>query len=202
MDAITKQKWDRAAKSFDFMAGIGEGKRWGPTKLELFRHMEGKILFLALGTGLDIEFFPPNKEITAIDISSGMLAEAQPRIEGYSGTIEALEMDVHNLEFPDNHFDQIYTSCTFCSVPNPVQGLQSLCRVMKPGGELRMFEHTGSRYQPFKLLMDIMSPVSGRLGPEMNRDTESNVEQAGFEIVKVDNIYMDMVKTILARKPE
>ena len=201
MDMITKGKWDRAAKSFDYMAGIGAEKRWAQKKRELFSHMDGKILFLALGTGLDIEFFPPGKEITAIDISSAMLSFAQPRIEKYSGTIEALEMDVHDLTFPDNHFDQIYTSCTFCSVPRPIEGLKALHRVLKPGGELRMFEHTGSRYQPFKLMMDIMTPISGKLGPDMNRDTTSYVGKAGFYIKAIDYIYMDIVKTILAEKP-
>ena len=201
MDMITKGKWDRAAKSFDYMAGIGAEKRWAPKKRELFSHMDGNILFLALGTGLDIEFFPPNKEITAIDISSAMLSYARPRIENYSGTIEALEMDVHDLSFPDNHFDQIYTSCTFCSVPKPIDGLKALHRVHKPGGELRMFEHTGSRYQPFKLMMDIMTPISGKLGPDMNRDTTSYVGKAGFYIKAIDYIYMDIVKTILAEKP-
>lgn len=47
-----------------------------------------------------------------------------------------------------------------------------------------------------------MTPISGKLGPEMNRDTTHHVEQAGFNILAVDNIYMDMVKTIVAQKPE
>lgn len=202
MDMATKRKWDAAAKSFDYMAGIGAEKRWAPKKRALFSHMQGNVLFLALGTGLDIEFFPPGKEITAIDISSKMLAVAQPRIKNYSGTITALEMDVHDMEFPDNHFDQIYTSCTFCSVPRPVDGLKALLRVLKPGGELRMFEHTGSRFQPFKLMMDIMTPLSRKLGPDMNRNTTGHVRQAGFTIKEVDYVYLDMVKTILAEKPK
>ena len=202
MDQITKRKWDKAAKSFDYMAGIGAEKRWAPRKRALFSHMDGEILFLALGTGLDIEFFPEHKTITAIDISAKMLEVAKPRIAGYAGTINALEMDVHDLNFPDNHFDQIYTSCTFCSVPQPVDGLRNLYRVLKPGGKLRMFEHTGSHFQPFKFMMDIMTPISGKLGPEMNRNTTENVSLAGFKILAVENIYMDIVKTIIAEKPE
>ena len=201
MDMITKGKWDRAAKSFDYMAGIGAEKRWAPKKRELFSHMDGKILFLALGTGLDIEFFPPGKEITAIDISSAMLSFAQPRIEKYSGTIEALEMDVHDLTFPDNHFDQIYTSCTFCSVPRPIEGLKALHRVLKPGGELRMFEHTGSRFYPFKPMMNLMTALTRKLGPDMNRTTVANVKAAGFKVTEVNNVFLDVVKTIKAVKP-
>ena len=146
MDLKTQAKWDKAAPTFDLMAGRGAEKRWGPAKQALFANMQGKVLFLALGTGLDIENFPPGQDITAIDISPKMLAQAAPRIAAYDGSIEAQVMDVHDLAFADGAFDQVFTSCTFCSVPDPVNGLRSLRRVLKPGGELYMFEHTGSKY--------------------------------------------------------
>ncbi len=201
MDLITQRKWDRAARNFDFMTGKGPDWRWGPHKRELFAAMQGKILFLALGTGLDIEFFPPGQDIFAIDISPKMLALAAPRIAAYPGRIEAMVADVHELDFPDHHFDQIYTSCTFCSVPDPVAGLRSLRRVLKPEGMLAMFEHTGSRYFPFNLMLHAMTPLSRRVGPDMNRNTVANVKRAGFKIIEVKHIFLDVVKTIKA-KPE
>jgi ubiquinone/menaquinone biosynthesis C-methylase UbiE len=158
-------------------------------------------LFLALGTGLDIPTFPPGKNIVAIDISPKMLVQAHPLIEAYDGAIDAQVMDVHDMSYPDNTFDQVYTSCTFCSVPNPVAGLESLKRVLKPGGELFMFEHTGSHYYPFKIMMNIMTLLFDKIGPAMNRNTVANVEAAGFEVEEVRNIFLDVVKTIKARKP-
>ena len=133
-DSVTKNKWDKAAKTFDIMAGRGAEQRWEPFKRELFSHMEGKILFLALGTGLDIATFPAGQTIESIDISPKMLEVAKPRVDAYDGTINVHVMDVHDLQFDDNEFDQIYTSCTFCSVPNPIGGLHSLKRVLKAGG--------------------------------------------------------------------
>jgi ubiquinone/menaquinone biosynthesis C-methylase UbiE len=201
MDLETQKKWDRSARSYDFMTGFGPDKRWAPYKTELFSHMQGRILFLALGTGLDIQFFPPGLEITAIDISSKMIAAASERVAGYPGTLDVRQMDVHELDFAEASFDQVFTSCTFCSVPNPVDGLKSLYRVMKPGGELRMFEHTGSAFFPFKQMFDLMNPFSSRAGPNVNRPTVANVEAAGFVIREVSNIYLDVVKTISAEKP-
>jgi ubiquinone/menaquinone biosynthesis C-methylase UbiE len=110
-------------------------------------------------------------------------------------------MDVHDMSFEDDSFDQIFTSCTFCSVPNPVQGLQSLRRVLKPGGELFMFEHTGSKYYPFKLMMNLMTLVSRHLGPDMNRPTVDNVLAAGFQVREVNNLFLDVVKIIKAVNP-
>ena len=197
----TRQKWDNAAKSFDLMNGHGAELRWAPFKRELFSAMQGRILFLAVGTGLDIPFFPPGQDIIGIDISPKMLEKAGARAAAYPGDLRLQEMDVHETSFETGSFDQVYTSCTFCSVPDPVHGLEELRRVLKPGGELRMFEHTGSRYFPFRLMLDLMTPLARKVGPEMNRNTVGNVERAGFRIRAVRNVFLDVVKTITAEAP-
>ena len=202
MDMKTSGKWDKASKRYDLMVSKGAEKRWGPAKKELFSHMQGKVLFLALGTGLDIIHFPAGQNITGIDISPKMLEQAQPRVSVYPGNMVAECMDVHDMPFEENSFDQIYTACTFCSVPNPVAGLKALGRVLKPGGELRMFEHTGSQSFPFNIMMNVMTPISSLLGPEMNRKTVDNVRQAGFIVREVENVFLDVVKTITATLPE
>lgn len=200
-DQATREKWDRIAPTFDVMAGKGAEIRWKPAKQALFNRMQGRVLFLALGTGLDIPAFPPGRNITAIDISPKMLEQARPRIASYDGRIDARVMDVHELDFAADSFDQVFTSCTFCSVPRPVAGLKVLGRVLKPGGELHMFEHTGSRWFPFSLMMHMMTLLTERLGPAMNRDTVANVRAAGFEVLEINNLFLDVVRTISARKP-
>ena len=83
MDLVTKRKWDNAALAYDIMNGFGPEKRWAPFKRRLFSLMWGKVLFAAVGTGQDIQFFPPGQDIVGIDISDRMLAIAQPRAEAY-----------------------------------------------------------------------------------------------------------------------
>ena len=200
-DLATQKKWDSAAALFDLIGGFGPEKRWRPHKRRLFSRMEGKVLFLAVGTGLDISCFPPGQDITGIDISPKMLAKAKPRADAYAGSMTLRPMDVHEMDFADHAFDQVYTSCTFCSVPDPVEGLAALRRVLKPGGALRMFEHTGSRYFPFRPMLNLMNPLFRTLGPEINRDTAANVRAAGFHVDRVTNIYLDVVKTIEATAP-
>jgi len=200
MDESTKRKWDFSSSFYDLLA-YGPERRWAPDKRELFANMHGKVLFVAVGTGQDIPFFPPGRDIVGIDISPCMLAKAKSRAANYAGTLDLRVMDIHALEFLDHSFDQVVTSCTFCSVPNPVAGLTALRRVLKTGGMLYMFEHTGSNVFPFNLMLDVMTPLWKPIGPEMNRDTVANVEKAGFEIQQVKTVYLDVVKTIIARSP-
>jgi ubiquinone/menaquinone biosynthesis C-methylase UbiE len=199
MDVVTRDKWDRAAPGFDLMASYGPEKRWEPAKRKLFSNMgDGEILFLAVGTGLDIRFFPEGRKIVGIDISQKMLDRAAERTSKYSGELTLQQVDVHDMPFEEGQFDQVFTSCTFCSVPNPVAGLEALRRILKPGGDLFMFEHTGSRYFPFKWMMDLMTQVSRVVGPDMNRPTVENVQKAGFDLKEITHVYMDVVKTIHA----
>jgi ubiquinone/menaquinone biosynthesis C-methylase UbiE len=151
---------------------------------------------VAAGTGNDFRFFPRGQSIIAIDISPKMLERAAKKAARYDGTITLREMDVCQLPFPDRHFDTIVTVCTFCSVPKPVSGLRELYRVLKPGGQILMFEHVRSRIGPLGIFLDLMTPLSRRVGPDLNRDTVGNVQKAGFRIRKEENVYLDIVKII------
>jgi len=194
-----KRKWDGAANSFDFLS-FGDDKRFAGYKRRLFAKMYGKSLMVATGTGNDFKFFPPGQDIVALDISPKMLEKAAPRAVGYPGTLTLREMDVCKLDYPDNTFDTVVTVCTFCSVPKPIVGLTELRRVLKPGGQILMFEHMRSAIAQFGVLLDMMTPLTRRLGPDLNRDTIGNVLKAGFRLRRVENVYMDIVRIIEAVK--
>jgi phosphatidylethanolamine/phosphatidyl-N-methylethanolamine N-methyltransferase len=195
MDEATRRKWDAASRTFDFVT-FGDDRRLGPHKRRLFTKMRGETLMVAAGTGNDFQFFPPGRHVMAIDISPKMLERAAKKAAAYPGTIELREMDVCELPFPDSTFDTVATVCTFCSVPRPVVGLRELYRVLKPDGQILMFEHVRSRIGPIGIFLDFMTPISRRLGPDLNRDTVGNVQKAGFRIRREENVYLDVVKII------
>ncbi len=195
MDTATQQKWDKASQNFDFFT-FGDDHRLGPHKRRLFEKIRGATLMVAAGTGNDFRFFPPGHSIVAIDISPRMLERAAPKASAYQGKLELRHMDVTKLEFPDDTFDTVVTVCTFCSVPKPVAGLRELRRVLKPGGQILMFEHVRSRIGPLGIRLDLMTPLSRRLGPDLNRDTVGNLQKAGFRLRREENVYLDIVKII------
>ena len=199
MDTQTQHKWDAASRTLDFFA-FAEDRRLGPHKRRLLAKARGETLLVAAGTGNDFKFFPAGMRLTAIDISPKMLERAARKAATYEGTVELREMDVCDLAFADATFDTIATVCTFCSVPKPIAGLRELHRVLKPDGQLLMFEHVRSGIGPLAILMDLMTPLTARFGPEINRDTVGNVQKAGFRLRRVENVYLDVVKAIEAVK--
>ena len=190
-------KWDRASRGYAF-ATRSDAWRYGAAKRRLFESMRGRCLMLAAGTGHDFQFFPADLRITAIDISGGMLAQARRPACDYAGRLDLAQMDAQSLAFADARFDTIASVCTFCSVPDPVRGLRELRRVLAPGGRLLAFEHVRSRLGPIAVMQDLLTPLSRRVGPDLNRDTLGNLLRAGFRVLREDNVYLDVVKAIEA----
>ena len=156
---------------------------------------------MAAGTGNDFKFFPPGMEIVSIDISPKMLQQAKVKAEDYKGSLQLREADVHSLDYEDGTFDTVATVFTFCSVPKPIAGLRELYRVLRPGGQIFMLEHVRSTaIGPVGIMLDLMTQLTRRFGPDLNRDTVGNVQKAGFRLRHVENVYLDVVKTIVAVK--
>jgi ubiquinone/menaquinone biosynthesis C-methylase UbiE len=199
MTTDARSKWDALSRRFDLLT-FADDHRLGPHKRRLFQKISGETLLVGVGTGNDIKFLPPHLNILGIDISPKMLERAAPRAVGYAGSLELREMDVQHLKFADATFDTVLSVCTFCSVPKPIVGLREIHRVLKPAGQLLMFEHVRSQLGPLGVLMDLMTPLVSRVGPDLNRDTVGNVQKAGFQLRRVENVYLDIVKTIEALK--
>jgi ubiquinone/menaquinone biosynthesis C-methylase UbiE len=193
------EKWNKAAKTFDWM-NSGVERRFGSYKRTLFAKARGKVMLVAAGTGLDFALFPPDLDIVAIDFSPRMVEQAKLKAAQYPGHLEVVEADVEDLKFPDESFDTVVTSCTFCSVPDPVQGLKEVHRILRPDGQMLMFEHVRPGNLLLGAMMDVMTPIVSKAGPELNRPTADNIRRAGFRITREFNVYLDMVKLFEAAK--
>lgn len=191
--------WNCRAALYDVCEG--SQLRRAPAKQALFHHMHGRVLFAAVGTGIDIACFPPGKEIVGIDISDEMLRRAEPRRQRYQGNMHLVRADAGSLSFSDRSFDCAVTSCTLCSVPSPLRTLREIYRVLKPGAPLLMFEHVRSQIPLFGWTLDLMTLWTRPFGTEMNRDTLSNAMAAGFQIEAVESVFLDVILAVRAVKP-
>src|SRR5699024_12756762 len=109
----------------------------------------------------------------------------------------------HTFYCPVYHFDEAVASLFFCSFPVPVRGLQEVLRVTKPGGRLHLLEHMRAE-QPFmaSLMKKLDAPIHYLSGVHIARQTVANVEQAGWNIEKVQDLTAKGIfKKIKATKP-
>ncbi len=195
---MTTKPYDGVAKYFDLFRA-GDMRRWGPSQRILFKNLRGKVLYIGIGTGQEIVNFPAGLDITAADLSYEMLRQSQSRVQNYSGKIHRCQMDAGTTGFRDDTFDTIVTVCVLCSVKQPISCLQELKRVLKPDGELVMFEHVLSHNPVYALILKSMSFITEYLeGTYLDRDTVTNVEKAGFTIRSHKNVYLDIVKALIA----
>jgi ubiquinone/menaquinone biosynthesis C-methylase UbiE len=193
-----KKSYDGVARFFDCFRA-GDMRRWGPDQRALFKNLKGRVLYIGIGTGQEIVNFPPGLNITAVDMSYEMLTRSRPRVQNYRGNIHLHQMDAQTTAFRDNTFDTILTVCVLCSVKQPVVCLEELKRVLKPDGELVMFEHVLSKNPVYALILKLMSNVTEYLeGTYLDRDTVGNTEKAGFKIHSHKNVYLDIVKALRA----
>jgi ubiquinone/menaquinone biosynthesis C-methylase UbiE len=163
---------------YDAMCALLEAtglRRW---REWLVRGANGLSLDVGCGTGRNLPLY--QGKAVGLDPSPEALAKARRRAPG----VPLVRASAEALPFRDGVFDTVVSGLVFCSVPDPLRGLAEVKRVLKPGGKLRMLEHVrstsarGARFQDF--IQPAWTCVAG--GCRNNRDTERNVEAAGFRI--------------------
>lgn len=196
---MIKNRYNRVSSIYDVMDKMIKSD-W---RNELISQVQGKVLEVGVGTGANLTYYPSEAEVTGVDFSSGMLKKARAKLEELENrkTIKLVEMDVQELEFPDDSFDFIISTCVYCSVPDPVKGFQEMRRVCKPEGKILMLEHMRSENPVMGSLMDVFNPLVVKLwGANINRRTLDNIQNAGLKIETNEKL-MGTIMRKLVLKP-
>lgn len=192
-----KHRYNRISNLYDLVEKPMENM-FSKHRKELLRSAYGNVLEVGSGTGKNFQYYPDNVEVTPIDFSPKMVKIASSKAAELKNVKSVLEMDVECLFFEDNTFDTVVTSCVFCSVPHPVQGLKEIRRVCKNGGKVLMLEHVKSNKPVLAPLMDILNPIPLHIyGANINRDTVKNLHKSGFKNISVKDLWFDILKLII-----
>jgi ubiquinone/menaquinone biosynthesis C-methylase UbiE len=96
------------------------------------------VLLLGVGTGLDLPHLPNQHRYVGLDLTAAMLTRARPRAGGLH--FAPLRGDVQRLPFDDASFDGAVLHLILAVVPAPTLCLAEAVRVLKPGGQLLVFD--------------------------------------------------------------
>ncbi|GAB6155939.1 class I SAM-dependent methyltransferase [Desulfosporosinus burensis] len=192
---LTRKRYNRTSKFYDIMDRMIKSD----LRKKILKQAKGKVLEVGVGTGKNLEYYPPTCDITGIDLSPGMLERAKERAQKLKITVSLLEMDAQNLQFPEESFDTVVATCVFCSVPDPIKGLEEIKRVCKPRGKVLLLEHVRSDNPILGKIMDLLDPLTVRMiGPHINRRTVENIIKAGLRIRSIEDQNTKILKHIVA----
>jgi len=185
------QKEDKVAEVFHSVAhkydlmndimSMGIHRLWKRFTIELSGVRKGqRVLDIAGGTGDLTSIFSnlvgSNGQVVLADINASMLAIGRDRLidRGHADNIDFVQANAEALPFPDNYFDCITIAFGLRNVTHKQNALESMLRVLKPGGRLLVLEFSKPQYNWLSKVYDEYSfralPVIGKV---VTNDAES-----------------------------
>lgn len=210
--------FDSVAAKYDVMndlMSLGVHRLWKRYTIDCSGVRAGhKVLDIAGGTGdLTAKFsrmVGPTGWVTLADINLSMLKVGRDKLrdKGLVSNIDYVQADAESLPFPDNTFDVVTMAFGLRNVTEKQNALNSIYRVLKPGGRLLVLEFSKPASEHLSKLYDVYSfHILPRMGQVVANDEESYrylaesirmhpdqetlkgmFEQAGFEQCDYSNL--------------
>lgn len=155
----------------------------------LLTGLTGTVIDVGIGNGLNLRHYPPEvTEVIGVEPDDSLRAAAEQAARAVPAKVRLVAGRAERLPAEDGSCDAVVVSLVLCSVPNPAAALAELRRVLKPGGELRFYEHVRARSPLLALGQTLLIPATTRFlgGCHFNRDTAAAITEAGFTIQTLD----------------
>jgi SAM-dependent methyltransferase len=181
----------RFARAYPTAAARADARGAAEHRRRLLSGLSGRVVELGAGDGRNFAHYPTAvSEVVAVEPEPTLRARAAAAPRTVPVTLCAALAD--DLPFEDGAFDAAVASLVLCSVPDQARALAELRRVLRPGGELRFYEHVLGRRQPKRALFQF-ADRSGiwpaiAAGCHLARDTEAAIAAAGFTIERCERL--------------
>jgi len=191
-----RQRNDRTAALWEKTL-FEDGRRW------VCEHTHGEVLEVAIGTGLNLAFYPDGVRLTGVDLSPAMLEIAHQRARELGIEVNLREGDAQGLPLPDESFDTVVCTLALCNIPDDRKAVAEMKRVLRPGGRLLLLDHVRAASRLGRALQRALEVVMVRLGGEhLLRRPLEHVRAEGFRIEEHERYKLGIIERLAARKPE
>jgi ubiquinone/menaquinone biosynthesis C-methylase UbiE len=174
------------ARIYKKVAEIDERRGGAEHRRRLLLGSSGRVIEVGAGSGANFSHYPASvSEVVAVEPERYLRECAQRAATHAPVPVSVSEGDADHLPGESGSFDVGVAALVLCTVPDQRSALAELYRVIRPGGELRFYEHVVSHHRweaRFQRLADatFWPHVAG--GCHLARDTTSRIEHAGFVI--------------------
>ncbi|OJU79849.1 MAG: methyltransferase type 11 [Solirubrobacterales bacterium 70-9] len=155
-------------------------------RLRLLAGLSGEVIEVGAGNGLNFPLYPETvTRVIAVEPEPRLRQAAIAAAADAPVPVEVVAGVAGDLPPADESFDAGVASLVLCSVSDQSQALAELRRVIRPGGELRFYEHVVA-HKPWVRRMQRAADatfwphVGG--GCHLSRDTGAAIERGGFRI--------------------
>ncbi len=174
------------ARIYTRVAARAEARGGTEHRRKLLAGLSGRVIEVGAGGGANFAHYPETvSEVLAIEPEPHLRAMAQRAASHAPVQVEVLCGEADRLLSAEESFDAGVASLVLCTVPDQVQALSELFRVIAPAGELRFYEHVVST-RPWSARLQRLADatfwprVAG--GCHLTRDTLAAIRRAGFVI--------------------
>jgi ubiquinone/menaquinone biosynthesis C-methylase UbiE len=178
-----------------YLRSSENAERRGATehRRRLLEGLAGSVVELGAGHGLNFPHYPTTvTEVIAIEPEPTLRAQAASAADPAPVPVRVLAGNADHLPLKNETADGAVASLVLCSVADQDHALAELRRVVRPGGELRFYEHVIPNCQPKRVLLQSLDHsglwprIAGGCHPA--RDTTTAIERAGFEIETLERL--------------
>jgi ubiquinone/menaquinone biosynthesis C-methylase UbiE len=198
-----RRYWDKQSASYDRQMGFWDRRFFGDTRQWLCGMASGEVLEVAVGTGLNLPWYPADVRLTGIDLSPAMLGQARRRAAQTGRALDARTGDAQRLDLRDASFDTVVSTFSLCAIPDDRAAVSEMWRVLRPGGLLLLADHvvsTSAAVRGVQRLLELITVPVG--GEHFRRRPLHHVKALGFTIERHERFKAGIIERLAARKPE